>query len=427
MSLFEIVALLLSLAALFSYLNHRAFRLPTTIALMAMSLVLSVALIASGVFSPALVVFARDLLSRIDFNEALMKGMLGFLLFAGALHVDLDELRKQRWPIGVLATVGVTLSTVIVGLLCWWVLNTLFGLGVSWIYCLLFGALISPTDPIAVLGILKKAGAPRSLETKIMGESLFNDGVGVVIFLAIAGWIGFGHGALGSHAASGIGAGQVIELFLFEAVGGALVGLILGLLTFAMLRGVDNYQVEVLLSLALAAGGYALSHRLHVSGPIAAVVAGLLIGNQGRTLAMSERTREHLDTFWELIDEILNSVLFVMIGFEILVLRINSTFLLAGLLMIPVVLLARFISVGVPLALLRVRTRFTPHAVKILTWGGLRGGISVALALSIPRQLEGQVVAERDVLLWVTYSVVVFSIIVQGLTVGRLIRRLGLR
>ncbi len=412
MSLFEIVAILITLAALFSYVNHRVLRLPTTIGLMAMALVLSLALIWAGKYSPAVTQLAYDLLGAIDFNQTLMHGMLGFLLFAGALHINLDDLKERSWEIALLATVGVLVSTFLVGGLAWLILNRGLGFEMPFLFCLLFGALISPTDPIAVVGILKSLGVPRSLETKIAGESLFNDGVGVVLFLAIASMIGFAETPTG-----------VARLFVAEVGGGALVGLVLGLIAFALLRSVDNYQVEILLSLALVAGGYALCDRLHISGPIAMVVAGLLIGNHGRALAMSETTRDHLDTFWELIDEILNAVLFVLIGLEILVLTFSGRLLLAGVLMIPAVLLARFLAVGGAISVLRRWREFTPHAIKILTWAGLRGGISVALALSIPSVMASQPVPEREIILAITYSVVVFSIIVQGLTAGPLIER----
>jgi CPA1 family monovalent cation:H+ antiporter len=417
-SLFEILALLVSLAALFSYVNHRVLRLPTTIGLMVLGLALSLGLIGLGYFSPAVIEWARRLLSSVDFSRTLMHGMLGFLLFAGALHVNLDDLRERKWAIALLATVGVLVCTFLVGGLAWAIFGPVLGLEVPFLYCLLFGALISPTDPIAVMGILKSLGVPRSLETKITGESLFNDGVGVVVFLAIAGLLGFGH-----SVPEPVGAVAVARLFVAEVGGGALLGLLLGWIAFGLLRSVDNYQVEILLSLALVAGGYALCNRLHLSGPIAMVVAGLLIGNHGRTFAMSDRTRQHLDDFWELVDEILNAVLFVLIGLEILVLQLNARYLLAGLLMIPAVLLARFLAVGGTLSLLRRWREFTPHAVKILTWGGLRGGISVALALSIPATVAGHPVPEREILLTVTYAVVAFSIVVQGLTVGALIER----
>lgn len=281
------------------------------------------------------------------------------------------------------------------------------GSGPPLIYCLLFGALISPTDPIAVIGIVKGAGTSKSLQTKIVGESLFNDGIGVVVFIVLLGI------AAGGHE---ITAGEVGLLFAEEAIGGAILGLLLGMVSYWMLKSVDNYQVEIFITLALVVGGYTLAGALHTAGPIAMVVAGLLIGNHGRSLAMSEKTREHLDTFWELVDEILNAVLFVLIGFELLLVPRVPSHLLLGLLAIPLVLAARFAAVGGTVALLRLRRTFSPGAVRIMTWGGLRGGISLALALSLP---TGE---ERAVLLSAAYVVVVFSILVQGLTVGKLVK-----
>ena len=403
-----IAAILIVLAALFSYLNHRFIKLPTTIGLMVISLGFSLLLLVLGYLGFAEITEkSRSLLARIDFNQALMHGMLSFLLFAGALHINLDDLRKQKWVVATLASVGVLLSASLVAGAIWFVARAL-GLSLPFLYCLLFGAMIAPTDPIAVLGILKTTRAPKSLETKIAGESLFNDGVAVVLFIVLIRFVDGG---------GDTGAIQIAVLFVVEAVGGAVLGGVLGWLTYQMLKSVDNYQVEVLLTLALVMGGYALASSLHVSGPIAMVVAGLLIGNHGRSLAMSDKTRQHLDNFWELVDEILNAVLFVLIGLEVLVLAFTWQYLIAGLVAIPVVLLARFVSVGIPVGLLRFRREFSPHAVKILTWGGLRGGISVALALSLPVE-EG-----RDPLVAMTYIVVIFSIIVQGLTIGRLIKR----
>ena len=404
MSQFELIAILITLAALFSYLNERYLGLPSAIGLMLFALVMSLALIALGKFGFGVEEQARSLLGSIDFSKTLLHGMLSFLLFAGALHVNLEDLMQQKWFIISLATAGVVISTSIVGGLAWMVLQ-LLGLGIPFIYCLLFGALISPTDPIAVLGILKSAGAPKKLETQITGESLFNDGVGVVVFIVLL------RIAEGTHE---VGISEVALLFAKEALGGALFGLATGFLAYWMLKSVDNYPVEMLITLALVTGGYALAEALHLSAPIAIVVAGLLIGNHGRDLAMSDKTVEHLDTFWELLDELLNAVLFVLIGMEVLVLQFTPGYLLAGVLAILIVLFARMVSVAIPVGLLRLWREFSPGVVKILTWGGLRGGISVALALSLPPG------PERDVILTITYIVVVFSILVQGLTISRL-------
>ncbi len=406
MKLFNILAILITLSAVFSYINHRFIRLPTTIGVMAISLLASLGLIALGSLGFGLEENARILLNSIDFDETLLHGMLSFLLFAGALHVNLVDLSRQKYIISTLATLGVIGSTFIIGFASWWVLGWL-GINLPFIYCLLFGALISPTDPIAVMGILKKARVPASLETKITGESLFNDGVAVVVFLVI---LEIATGTQGVTVAS------VAGLFIKEALGGMVFGLLIGAIAYWMLKSVENYQVEILITLALVTGGFALADTLHLSGPIAIVVAGLLIGNHGRMLAMSDEVRDHLDKFWELVDEILNAVLFVMIGLEVLILTFNRSYLLAGIILIPLLLAARFICVGIPVVLLKPFRTFSPHVIKILTWGGLRGGISVALALSLPAG------PNREAILAVTYIIVVFSIIVQGLTIGKLVK-----
>ncbi|MDH3375440.1 MAG: sodium:proton antiporter, partial [Gammaproteobacteria bacterium] len=349
---------------------------------------------------------AERILSQVDFNTALLHGMLSFLLFAGALHLNLTDLAQQKWVIGTLATVGVFTSTLLVGGLSWLCLKA-FGFDVSFIYCLLFGSLISPTDPIAVLAILKSAGIAKTLETKIAGESLFNDGVGVVIFLVLFGIV---------TNPGDVTIGGAALLFVQEAIGGLGYGLLLGYLGYRLLKSVDNYQVEVLLTLALVMGGYTSAMAMHISGPIAIVVAGLFIGNHGRMLAMSDTTRHHLDTFWELLDEVLNALLFVLIGLEILVLNFSPKFVVAGLIAIVVVLLSRLISVAIPVTILRLKRDFSPRVIRILVWGGIRGGISVALALSLPPS------PVRDLIVTVTYIIVVFSIVVQGLTIGRLVK-----
>jgi len=408
-TLFDVIAVLLTLSALFSYINHRYIRLPATIGVMLIALLLSLALVLAGYLGVSLDQQAARLLGTIDFNQALLHGMLSFLLFAGALHVNLDDLASQKWVITLLATVGLLVSTFLIGTLAWYVFE-LLGLAIPFLYCLLFGALISPTDPIAVLGILKKAGVSKSLETKITGESLFNDGVAVVVFLVLLGIV---------QGGQNVGPMQVLQLFVQEAVGGAVLGLALGWGIYRLLARVDQYQVEVLLTLALVTGGYALADALHLSGPIAIVVAGLLIGNQGRRFAMSSTTVQHLDTFWELVDEVLNAVLFLLIGLELLVLTFTGDYLWAGLIMIPLILVARFVSVALPVMVLRRVRRFSPGVLGVLTWGGLRGGISVALALSLP---PGE---PRQLILAVTYVVVVFSIVVQGLTIGALVKRIS--
>jgi len=409
MGIFNLIAILLSLAAIFSYINLRLTKLPTTIGVMLIAILTSVVIVILGFLGLGEIhEKATFALNRIDFNKTLMNGMLSFLLFAGALHVNLGDMAKHKYIIFILATAGIVVNTFIVGSLAWLVLNLLH-LKLPYIYCLLFGSFIAPTDPIAVIGILKKAGISKSLETKITGESLFNDGIAVVVFLILIGIVTDRHEVTFQH---------ISLLFIEEALGGIIFGFVTGMIAFWMLKAIDNYQVEILVTLALVMGGYALANKLHVSGPIAVVVAGLLIGNKGRFLAMSEKTREQLDSFWELIDEVLNAVLFLMIGMEVLVVTIKINYLIAGLMMIPVVLIARFISVGIPISLMRFIKEFSPNAIKILTWGGLRGGISVALALSLPAGKE------REVLLAITYMIVVFSILVQGLTIGRYVTSL---
>ena len=404
----DIAAACLVITALFSWFNHRFVRLPTTIGVMAIALLVSLLIVGleSAGLSQALRRYEESLVHSIDFSDVLMQGMLSLLLFAGALHVDLGELKAQWWSVAGLALVGTLLSTLLVGFLLWYAL-TLMTLPLPLGYCLVFGALISPTDPIAVMGIMKSAGAPKKLELVIAGESLFNDGVGVVIFAVLVGMLA--SGAPPSVETAGI-------MLLREAGGGIVFGLALGFLTYALLKSVDNYQVEVLLTLAAVTGGYALASRLHVSGPLAMVVTGLIVGNYGRADAMSDVTLRYVDMFWELLDEILNAVLFVLIGMEVLLVSLSSTLLLAGGAAIVVTLFARWLSVGLPMSALGARLGLPAGSWRVLTWGGLRGGISVALALSLPAG------PERDTILTLTYCVVVSSILVQGPTIGRVVR-----
>ncbi len=413
MSLLTITSILITVAALFAYVNYRTLKLPNTIGIMVISLAFSLVLVLLGNlgFGDAERI-ATGIVNQIEFDNTLLNGMLGFLLFAGAMHINLDRLLERKWTIGLLASVGVLTSMFLVAGGAYYLFQ-LFGFHVPFIFCLLFGSLISPTDPIAVMGILKTAGASKSLEIKIAGESLFNDGVAIVVFLAIFGIAVNGE----SFDAQHIGV-----LFVQEAFGGALFGFTCGWTVLQMLKRVDNYQVEILLTLALVSGGATAAAGLHLSAPIAVVVAGLMIGNHGRRNAMSDATVQHLDTFWELIDEILNAVLFLIIGLEVIVIQLNAELWVAGVAMALMVLLARLISVGIPVTLLRkLNGEFHPHAIKILTWGGLRGGISVALALSIPAG------PERDLIVAVTYVIVVLSILVQGLTIGKLVKATAVR
>ncbi|MGB3617632.1 MAG: sodium:proton antiporter [Catalinimonas sp.] len=411
MDLFQAFTVLIVLSAVFAYVNHRYLRLPTTIGLLLIALVVSVVLVLVGQANPALVAPVREALAGIDFSQVLLEVMLSFLLFAGALHVDVNALRREQWPVLIFATLGVLTSTFLVGTAFYYVLQAL-GLGIDYIYCLLFGSLISPTDPIAVLSILKKANVPKQLEVKITGESLFNDGVAVVIFLTIL--------QIAQVGVDQVGPGEIALLFVQEAVGGALFGLALGYGGYLLLRSIDAYVVEVLITLALVMGGYLVAQLLHISGPLAVVVTGLVMSNRGRKFAMSDETRDYVDLFWELIDEVLNAVLFVLIGLEVLVLEFHREYFVIGLITIPIVLVARLIAVGLPIQLMKLSREFIPNTVAVLTWGGLRGGISVALALALTPEMP------RELVVAVTYLVVIFSIAVQGLTIEPLVRRLRL-
>ena len=411
-SVFNLIALLITLAALFGYVNYRWLRLPHTIGLVVIALAVSVvALVVDAVFPElGLETSVRRTLTDIDFEDTLMKGVLSFLLFAGALHVDLDSLLSRRWAILILATVGIITSTLIVSALMFFGFR-MCGFEIPLPYCFVFGALISPTDPVAVMGILKEVKVPQALEAKIAGESLFNDGVGVVLFTVLVS-IAAGGGEHGEVSLVG-----AAELLAVEAIGGIVLGLAAGYLAYRAMKTIDQHSLEVLITVSLVMATYALATRLHISGPLAVVVAGLFIGNHGKRFAMSQTTREHIETFWSVLDELLNSLLFLAIGFEVIAVTITGQIVGAGLIAIPVVLLARFVSVAGPITLLGLRQEFTTGAIPVLTWGGLRGGISVALALSLPAS------PVKPLLLATTYAVVIFSIVVQGLTVEHVVRR----
>ena len=409
MDLFALISIVIALSALFGYINIRFFKLPVTIGLMVVSILFSLIMLLIGRFAPEVLAIEEELLEQINFQKILLEGMLSFLLFAGALHVDFNQLKTQRGPIVLFATLGVLTSTFLVGILFYGLLQA-FDAGIPLIYCLLFGALISPTDPIAVLGILKKAGVPKKLETKIVGESLFNDGVGVVIFLTIF--------EIATAGAGHIHLNEIGLLFLEEVGGGLLLGLGLGYIAYHLMRTIDNYEVEVMITLAIVMGGYALASYLHLSGPLAMVVAGLMVGHDRfRTSSMSEITESYVDQFWELMDVLFNAVLFVLIGLEIIILKFELSYFTIGLLCIPLVLLSRFAALALPIEFFRRRLEFVPKTNLIMTWGGLRGGISIALALSLSADMP------RDLILTTTYIVVVFSIIVQGLSIGKLVEK----
>lgn len=403
MNIITMANILISMCAIFGYFNYRYIKLPTVIGIMVMAMLFSSAVLFLPLINIDLTHQIQNSLQQIDFPEVLLHGMLGFLLFAGSLHVDLKQLKKYKYTISFLAFFGTILSTCLAAFSLYYLSNYL-GQNISFLFALMFGALISPTDPVAVMAILKNAGLSESLVSKVVGESLFNDGVAVVIFVALLEILN-----QGSITASEIGL-----LFIKEAIGGAILGLVLGQITFLMLRSIDNYQVEVILTLALVMGGYELAYFTHLSAPITMVVAGLIIGNQGRNKAMSSDTKRNLDNFWELIDEFLNAVLFLLIGLELMLVKFNASGLYVALLMIPTLIFIRFISVIIPISLFKKRRDFSKGTATILTWGALRGGISVALVLSLPSG------ATRDFLLLVTYCIVLFSILVQGLTIGKL-------
>lgn len=410
--MFQSFTIILSIAALFSYVNHKWLKLPTTIGLMIMAIFISIPMGILEVYNPEVFHQACQVVVQINFKTFLLDVILSLLLFAGALHVKIKDLNKEKMSVLAFATIGVIVSTLVVGFLLFYSLQ-LIGHPVELVYCLLFGALISPTDPIAVLAILKDANVAKSLETKIAGESLFNDGVGVVVFLTITGFTGM----------ETLGFGEVAELFAAEAIGGIVYGFALGYLGYRMLRSIsDDPKIEVLISLALVLGGYSLASIIHVSGPLAMVVAGLFIGNKLNSGAAFDGTaKEHLSLFWEILDEILNSLLFVLIGLEILTIGFESYYLLVGAIAIIITLITRWLSVKATYKLIRHPEDVHPKkTVLMLTWGGLRGAISVALALSI------ESTEYRELLVFITYCVVVFSIVVQGLTMKSLVKKLNL-
>jgi CPA1 family monovalent cation:H+ antiporter len=409
MDIFTIITVLVFLSAIFGYVNARFLKLPNSIGLMLITIVFTMVVFGIGYVDDTLLNAERYIISQIDFKSVLLDIMLSFLLFAGALHTNFQQLKVQRWPILVFSTLGVLVSTFLVGISMYYVLQ-LIGMEISFIYCLLFGSLISPTDPIAVLGILKKAGAPKKLETKIVGESLFNDGVGVVVFLTIF--------QLASAGDAAIEPLQILELFGVEVIGGLLLGLALGWGTFKLMKSIDDYDIEVIITLATVMMGTLVAQKFHLSAPLAMVAAGLVVGNDKvRNASMSETTETYVDKFWELLDILLNTLLFVLIGMEILVLSFTMDYVIAGLIAIPLVLGCRYLSLLLPIKFFEKKLDFVPRTNLVMTWGGLRGGISIALALGLTQDMH------RDLFLVITYIVVVFSIIGQGLTVEKLIKK----
>lgn len=411
----EIPAVLLTCVALFGYVNHRYLKLPLTVGLVVMALISALLILAFDHFLPQIGVSNKlqGWLKHIDFNKTLMEGMLSFLLFAGALHVNLKDLLEARLHVFSLASAGVLISTLVNGL-GFYFLTQMFGIDIDFTICLLFGVIVSPTDPVAVLALLKRIKIPTRMEATIAGESLFNDGVAVVLYSLL---VAIAFGAAGGSGGDLTGANAIVGFFAREAFGGALLGLITGYGAFLLLRQMDDYVVEVITTLALVMGGYSLALYLHVSGPIAMVISGVFIGNTGRQFAMSETTREHVTSFWHMIDEILNAALFVLIGFEVIMLSLEMNFLILSVFVIVISLLARFGAVGLPMTLLNPVAKKDKGDIVILTWAGLRGGISVALALALPS------IAEKPLILTATYAVVVFTILIQGLSIEALIKR----
>ena len=405
MDIFPLLSLLIVLSAAFAYLNFRFLKLPNAIGLMLVSLLFSLAIIAVSYFIPSLKDHVEVLLNNINFSELLLEVMLSFMLFAGAIHIKFKDLKAEKLSIMLFSTLSVIISTIIVGYASFYLLH-LFNLEVTLIQCMLFGSLISPTDPIAVLSILKTAGVTKSLETKIAGESLFNDGVAVVVFITIL--------QLAKPNAD-VSVLSILTVFGQEAIGGIILGAIVGWIGYKFIASIDSYNVEVLITLAVVMGGYSLAHYTHVSGPLAMVIAGLITGNHGKTLGMSDITAEYIDKFWELLDEILNALLFVLIGLELLIIQVNYVIVLVATIIIFVVLLTRYISVYIPSILIRLKEEISHKTIIILTWGGLRGGISIALALSIPNELG------KEIWVTITYIIVCFSILVQGMSIGKLV------
>ena len=411
MEIFGIISLLTILAAAFGYINSKYINLPHTIGMMLIALIFSMMVFIFGKFSPELNEWYLNIISNIDFREALLDVMLSFLLFAGALHTDFEKLRKFKYPIFFFSTVGVLMSTFLVGSLVYGLFH-FFGIDVAYIHCLLFGALISPTDPIAVLGIMKQAGVPKKLEIKIVGESLFNDGIGVVVFLTIFNIANISSGA-SEHD-------SVLILFVQEVIGGLALGLFAGWIAFLLMKSIDDWEVEVMITLAIVLGVHWTAVQFHLSGPLAVVAAGLLIGTENvRHTTMSDLTESYIDKFWELIDTYLNAILFVLIGLEMIILPITTNYVIIGLLTIPIVLLSRYLSLLPPVKIFGKRLDFVPNTTLIMTWGGLRGGISIALAMSLKPYMQS------EIFIVVTYIVVLFSILVQGLTIERMVKKLA--
>ena len=408
MNLFNIIALFIVIATVFAYINRRFLKLPNNIGVMIIAIVVSILLLLTSSLFPKISADSVKLISSVDFTDIIIGVVLNFLLFAGTIQIKIKDLRAQQLPVVLFSTLGVVISTFIVGGLLFGVMQ-LLGSPVSIEQCLLFGALISPTDPVSVLGVIKDTGVPKSLETKIAGESIFNDGVALVIFVTILHAI--------HNPGEGVSLKDIMHIFLREAIGALLLGVALGFVSSGALRTIDDYKVEVMITIAVVMGGYILAKSLSVSAPLTMVSAGIFIGNYGKKYAMSDVSKEYIDKFWELIDEILNIILFVLIGLELLLIKNFDNYWLIGLITIPIVLFARFISILLPSLIVRLQQKMTMKTIVFLTWGGLRGGVSVALALSLGAGMH------KNLFIFITYCVVVFSIIVQGLTIEKIVNK----
>jgi CPA1 family monovalent cation:H+ antiporter len=408
MNLFHLFSILIVLSAGFAYINFRVLKLPNAIGLMLVSLIFSFFILIMGYYFPAFKDNIALKMDSINFSELLLESMLSFMLFAGAIHIKFKDLNNEKLSILLFSTISVLISTFIIGFASYYLLNYI-GIPVQLIHAMLFGALISPTDPIAVLSILKSAGVSKSLETKIAGESLFNDGVAVVVFITILKL---------AKPGTDLNISSILLLFGQEAIGGLVLGIVVGYIGFKLIASIDNYQVEVLITLAIVMGGYTLAHYTHVSGPLAMVAAGLITGNHGKSLGMSDITAEYVDKFWELIDEILNALLFVLIGLELLIIQTNQKIVFAAIIILFITLVTRYISVYIPSIAVRLKERINQKTILILTWGGLRGGISIALALSINPEYN------KNIWVTITYVIVCFSILVQGMTIGKFAQKM---
>lgn len=413
MELYYSFSILIVLATIFEFINHRLLRLPSAIGIMIIAVSISLILAMFGdALLPKTTESLISLITKIDFTEILMGAMLNFLLFAAAIHINIKDLRENLLPVVMFSSVGIVISTFVVGIGAYYILP-LVGVKMPVLYCLVFGALISPTDPVAVLSVLKNAKVSKSLETKVAGESLFNDGTAVVVFTVIL--------QLATGKNIDLTLENILMLLIREAGGGLVLGFVLGFVALRAMQKINEYIFSVLVTLSVVMGGYLIAHSLHISGPLTMVSAGLLIGNHimghmdEKSFEVKSETRDYLLKFWELIDEILNAVLFLFIGLVLLMMKEMNKYILSGVICIAIVLIARWVSILLSAIFMASKNRFSPQTIKVLVWGAIRGGVSIALAISIPKGIYSNVIIS------LTYCVVVFSIIVQGLTIGKMV------